>query len=116
MSVMESGMVEAVEGFFSEVKSRAAARTAAKQEQENARKKEVMNMVTAKEEGQNDAVKSAERATHVEKPMAKQEVPNTTAKPVKREEEDEAISITGARTQAYGSQVKNGPLSPFAVS
>ncbi len=100
MSVMESGMVEAVEGFFSEVKSRAAARTAAKQEQENARKKEVMNMVIAKEEGQNDAVQP-ERALHVEKPVAKEEVVNTTAKPVKREEEDEAISITGARTQAY---------------
>jgi translation initiation factor IF-2 len=100
MSVMESGMVEAVEGFFSEVKSRAAARTAAKQEQENARKKEVMNMVIAKEEGQNAAVQP-ERAMHVEKPVAKEEVLNTTAKPVKREEEDEAISITGARTQAY---------------
>ena len=37
MSVMEPNMVEAVEGFFSDVKARAAARTAAEQERRLAR-------------------------------------------------------------------------------
>jgi len=40
MSVMETPMVEAVEGFFSEVKSRAATRTAAEQERRVARERE----------------------------------------------------------------------------
>ncbi len=109
MSVMEPGMVEAVEGFFSEVKARAAAKTAARQEQENARKQEMLNKMASNEEKKHDKaitapVETAQKQEHaVEKPVAKMKVEEsgTTSRPTRREEEDEAISITGARTQAY---------------
>ena len=109
MSVMEPGMVEAVEGFFSEVKARAAARTAAKQEQENARKQAMLNQMASKEEQKQEKTLEEpvptvqKQDSAVARPVAKAKVEDSgaTSRPTRREEEDEAISITGARTQAY---------------
>ncbi len=121
MSVMEPRMVEAVEGFFSDVKARAAARTAARQEQESVRRKEhdakptkpvqhakTVNEAKREESANREPVaahqgfqrRKQDQAGHEERPAKKAESAPSSAKPHK-EEEDEAISITGARTQAY---------------